>query len=459
MTGAHDIRACRRALVYGLGASGSAATRLLRDRGIAVVGIDGRRLEELELSDLAGSTEVELILGSEPSHLPPEIDMVVVSPGVALDRPLLLDAGRRGVPVLAEVELASRFLNGPVVGITGSNGKSTTTAMTGALLKAAGLEAEVCGNIGVPLASVVAGAAGRIFVVELSSFQLETVSTLRPRAATLLNLSPDHLDRHGSLEGYLAAKTRLFAVQEESDFAVLNADDPLVCRVGTRARKRFFSRLRPVEDGCYLDGDRVIEVDPSSGAHELFKSSDVSRPGAHNLENAMAAALLARSMGAAPTSFSAALASFEGLPHRMETVALLDGVHWIDDSKGTNVGAVLKSLESMRDGRAHLILGGRGKGESFEPLAELVGCKAKRVYLIGETAAELRAVLAGKTALEDSGDLGRAVRRAAIEAVEGDTVLLSPACTSFDQYSNFAARGDHFHQLVLQLAANGVSDG
>jgi UDP-N-acetylmuramoylalanine--D-glutamate ligase len=406
------------------------------------------------MGDLAADADVEWVLGEEPSRLPSGIDAVVVSPGISLDKPLLSQARKRGIPILAEVELAFRHLKGQVVGITGSNGKSTTTAMTGALLEASGFATEVCGNIGVPLISVVEGASERVFVVELSSFQLETVSRFRPKAAALLNLSPDHLDRHGSLESYLAAKASLFAHQEETDFAVLNADDPLVSRVGTRARKRFFSRLEKVADGCYLDGDLVVEADPEAGACELFRRSDVAQQGEHNLENAMAAALLARSMGAAPVGFGAALAAFEGLPHRMEVVALIDGVHWIDDSKGTNVAAVLKSLEAMRKGTVHLILGGRGKGESFGPLRESVGQKAARVYLIGETASELRAALDGSVAMEEAEDLESAVRRAARNSVRGETVLLSPACTSFDQYPNFAARGDHFRQLVRALVSS-----
>ncbi|MCP4202144.1 MAG: UDP-N-acetylmuramoyl-L-alanine--D-glutamate ligase [bacterium] len=457
-----EQRTWQRVLVYGLGASGAAAAEFLRDRGIGVVGVDRRYAEDLELGALAAGAagaDVELVLGEEPSRLPPAIDAVVVSPGIPLDRPILKQARKRAIPVLAEVELAFPHLDGRVVGITGSNGKSTTTAMTGALLEASGIAAEVCGNIGVPLVSVVDGAPDRVFVVELSSFQLETVSRFRPKAAALLNVSPDHLDRHGTLESYLAVKANLFARQQENDFAVLNADDPLVRRVGTHARKRYFSRHEKVEDGCYLDGDLVVEVDPETGARELFRSSDVGQLGAHNLENAMAAALLARSMGAAPGGFSAALARFEGLPHRMETVALIDGVHWIDDSKGTNVAAVLKSLEAMPEGTVHLILGGRGKGESFGPLRQPVSEKAARAYLIGETAAELRTELEGSTPLEDAGDLESAVRRAAEEAVRGETVLLSPACTSFDQYSNFAARGDHFHQLVCALVSARSAEG
>ncbi|MFQ5526563.1 MAG: UDP-N-acetylmuramoyl-L-alanine--D-glutamate ligase [Thermoanaerobaculia bacterium] len=453
MTVRDTYSAWKRVLVYGLGASGAAAARFLRAREVAVLGVDERSAGELELADLQRESGLELALGAEPVSIPDDIDAIVVSPGVPLDRPILTAARGAGIPIVAEVELAYAFLDGPVVGITGSNGKSTTTAMTGALLEAAGLDAEVCGNIGVPLVSVVEGPPGRIFVVELSSFQLETVSGFRPKAAALLNLSPDHLDRHRNLEGYLQAKSRVFARQEASDLAVLNADDPLVREVGTRARKRFFSRLGRVDDGCYLDGDRILEVEPATRPRELFKRSDVAPQGEHNLENAMAAALLARAMGASPTAFATALARFEALPHRMEVVALMDGVQWIDDSKGTNVSAVVKSLGSMPDGRVHLILGGRGKGESFELLAEPVSHKARRVYLIGETADELSTVLEGKAEIEAAVDLERAVARASAEAGAGDTVLLSPACTSFDQYRNFAARGDHFQELVRALVA------
>lgn len=475
MTYAEQQTAWQRVLVYGFGVSGSAAARFLLQRGVDVVVVDRRSAQELAgsisaegLDSAAASNgkgaKVEFLLGAEPTQLPEGLDAVVVSPGVPSDGPLLEQARRRGLAVLAEVELAFPHLRGPVIGVTGSNGKSTTTAMTGALLRAAGFDAEVCGNIGVPLVSVVDGMPGRVFVVELSSFQLETVCEFRPKAAALLNLSPDHLDRHGSLERYLAAKARIFASQKEEDFAVLNADDPMVRDIGTRARRRYFSRFRPVLDGCYLDGDRVIEVDPAtSGERELFRRSDVAQQGEHNLENAMAAALLAQAVGAAPARFAAALSGFEGLPHRMERVALVDGVEWIDDSKGTNVGAVLKSLEAMPAGRVHLILGGRGKGESFVPLRELVREKAARAYVIGETAEEFERLLSGSTPVERAETLEEAVQRAATAARSGDIVLLSPACTSFDQYANFSARGDHFHQLVSNLVATrrgvGGSDG
>lgn len=450
----------RRAVVFGLGASGSAAAGFLLDHEVAVLGVDRRSKEELELGELWGEPGFDTHLGQEPAEVPPDTDAIVVSPGVPMDRPLLRDARDRDVPVLAEVELAFSFLNGPLVGITGSNGKSTTTAMTGALLRASGIAVEVCGNIGVPLISRVRGPEGRVFVVELSSFQLEGVADLRPRAAALLNLSPDHIDRHGSNEEYADSKLRLFARQLQSDCAVLNADDPWLRDLGvtTRARKRFFSRLRKVKDGCYLDGDRIVEVGPGEKESKLFRTSDMSQPGAHNLENAMAAALLARALGASASAFGPALSQFEGLAHRMETVAILDGVRWIDDSKGTNVGAVLKSLEGFEDQTVHLILGGRAKGEDFSALGPLVERKARMVYLIGEAGPQLRRQLDITRSVLDAGDLENAVRSAAREVASGETVLLSPACASFDQYRSFRERGNHFNELVKRLAerAEGV---
>lgn len=459
MSGHYGYDAWQRVLVYGLGASGQAAARFLSNRGIQVLAADRRPVAELELGDLTGKIEFQSSSnGTEPTHLPRQLDAVVVSPGVPLDRPLLVEAKKQGLPVVAEVELAFAFLDGAVIGITGSNGKSTTTAMTGALLEASGIKARVCGNIGVPLISVIDDSAGEVFVVELSSFQLEAVNRFRPKAAALLNVSPDHLDRHRSIENYMASKARLFARQEPTDVAVLNADDPFVRDVGTKARRRYFSRRDRVSDGCFLDGDSVVEVGPESGPEDLFRRSDVRQPGEHNLENAMAAALLARSLGASPAHFARALAGFPGLPHRMQSVALVDGVHWIDDSKGTNVGAVVMSLAGLEDQSVHLILGGQGKGESFLPLVEPVQRKASSVYLIGETAAEIRDQLESHLAPEAiklAEDLPQAVAMARKAARAGDTVLLSPACASFDQYQDFAERGNHYQELVREGAGGG----
>jgi UDP-N-acetylmuramoylalanine--D-glutamate ligase len=452
-----------RVLVYGLGLSGRAAARLLLSRGVSVVATDTKPEEKLDLGDLAelgGKGKFELMAGTELQELPTgPFDAVVVSPGVPMDRPLLEDARRRGLPVIAEVELASPFVNGPIVGITGSNGKSTTTALTGAMLRAAGLPVEVCGNIGVPLAGLVDGPPGRVFVVELSSFQIEGIVALKPRAAALLNLSEDHLDRYGSMAAYAAAKKRLFLTQDAEGIAVLNADDPEAADVETLARKRWFSRRGRVRDGCWLDADgRVLEAVPGETDVELFHASDVPLAGVHNLENAMAAALLARAIGAEPAEIRRGLAGFQGLPHRMQKVGEKDGVAWYDDSKGTNPGATAKSLEGFADGTVHIILGGRNKGADLASLTPLLAEKARRAYLIGEAAEEFAqalGTLGGDVPFERSGTLEQAVRSAAGQARPGEAVLLSPACASFDQFKNFVHRGESFQVLVRGILLGG----
>jgi UDP-N-acetylmuramoylalanine--D-glutamate ligase len=379
------------------------------------------------------------------------IDAVVVSPGVPLDRPILEDARRRSVPipVIAEVELAFPLLNGPVVAITGSNGKSTTTAMTGEMVRAAGLSVEVCGNIGEPLADKVDGPPGRVFVVELSSFQIEGIDTFKPRAAALLNLSEDHLDRYGTMEAYGAAKKRLFRDMDPDGVAVLNADDPEASEVETRARRRFFSRLGPVQDGCWADPEgRVVEMPEGT---ELFHAEDVPLAGVQNLENAMAAALLARAVGVEPEAIRTALHGFRGLPHRLQKVGERGGVFFYDDSKGTNPGATMKAIEGFADGTVHLILGGRNKDADLAALTPMVRRKARRAYLIGESAAELEQALSGAVPYEMSGTMENAVQSAAAQARPGEAVVLSPACASFDQFRNFVHRGQVFQELVRSV--------
>jgi UDP-N-acetylmuramoylalanine--D-glutamate ligase len=466
----------RRVLVYGLGASGTAASRLLLALGAGVVGVDSRAADDLDLSGLDDPKGGFVYRrDADLDGLPADVDAVVVSPGVPLDLPLLEQARERALPILAEVELAYHYLSGPVVAITGSNGKSTTTALAGAMLREAGREVSVCGNIGPPLsaevdaATVLAerhdgeAASGRVYVVELSSFQLSTIDRFRPRAAAFLNLAPDHLDRHGDVAGYTAAKRRIFENQTPDDLAVVNADDPLSRESVTRARKRLFSLQGPVADGCWLErgdeegdgrGGRVLEVDPEGGTTELFLASDSPLPGEHNVANAMAAALLARAMGASADDCRRALRSFRGLAHRTERVAEADGVTWYDDSKGTNPAATLGCLRGFPDGSVHLVLGGSDKGADFTELTETVAAKARRVYLIGETAPKIEAALTVSGSpvapIVRAGTLDRAVAEAAEAARPGEVVLLSPACASFDQFDNFNHRGDEFQRLVKE---------
>jgi UDP-N-acetylmuramoylalanine--D-glutamate ligase len=441
----------RRAVVYGLGLSGRAAVRFLRRRGVEVVAYD---LDRRAGEELAGEDGVSLRLGADPTALPRGVDGVVVSPGIPLDRPLPQAARRAGLPVIAEVELAFPFLEGPVVAITGSNGKSTTTAMAGAMLEAAGLPAEVCGNIGRPLCDVAEGPAGRIFVVELSSFQLESVDHFRPGAAALLNLSPDHLDRHPDFAAYQAAKMRIFRRQGLGDLSVLGAQDPRLHRIDTPGRRRFFTSRGQVADGCQRRGDQVLEISPGRPERELFRVGDIPLPGDHNLENAMAAALLVIHHGVKPEAMARGLRDFRGLPHRLERVRERSGVLWYDDSKGTNLAATVRSLDGFPNGTVHLILGGRFKGGDLAELRRTVARKARRVYLVGEAAEVLGEGLSGiPVEMERVGTLERAVCRAAELATEGEVVLLSPACSSFDQFTNFAERGRIFQRLVNELPA------
>lgn len=443
-----------RVYVLGLGLSGAAAARLLRSRGAEVVASDRRSAAELGIDDLVADPGATLELETAAPELPSGVDAVVTSPGVPLSHPLLAAARAAGVPVVAEVELAFAFLAGSaakIVGITGSNGKSTTTAMTGHLLAGAGFAVEVCGNIGKPLAAVVDGPPGRTFVVELSSFQLETIDRFRPDAAALLNLSPDHLDRHGDLAGYLAAKQRIFRNQTAADVAVLNADEPEVAATVTRAERRYFSSTTAVADGCARRGDEVVERTGGADAARLFGVADVPLPGPHNLENAMAAALLARAAGAEAAAIPAALRTFRGLPHRVERVAEVGGVPYFDDSKGTNVAATARSLEGFADGSVHLILGGRNKGADFAYLAPIVARKAKRIYLIGESAAALERALGARVPFERSETLARAVEAASSFARPGEVVLLSPACASFDQFRDYVDRGEQFARRARAL--------
>lgn len=445
----------KRVVVYGLGSSGLAAARFLVSQGVAVIGVDQRSDVGV---DLAAESLESSLLGVDDVELPGAVDAVVLSPGVPGHRRLLVEARESGLPVLSEVELAFPYLRGPVVAVTGSNGKSSTVAMTAGILEQAGLQVELCGNIGEPLCSKIEGPPGRVFVVELSSFQLEEISLFRADCAALLNLSPDHLDRYESFGDYVSAKTRIFERQTADSTAVLNADDERVAAIGEelpRGRLRYFSRAGEVRDGCYADGSEVVEVSEEGEVKRLFSKSDLRVAGLHNLENAMAAALLARSRGVDAAAVRRGLAEFRGLPHRLEEVRKRHGVVWFDDSKGTNVGATEKSLEGFADHSVHLILGGRAKGTDPSALRDAVERKARRLYLIGESADEFEEALGACVDSENVGTLERAIFSADEQARPGEVVLLSPACASFDQFESFEHRGECFQALVNAL--NGES--
>lgn len=483
-TPATDLRGWCTALVYGLGVSGRAAVRLLARRGVRVEGVDREEPADLsrELPELTGFHREDRL-----TEVPPGIDGLVLSPGVPPDRPLVTDARGRELPVLAEVEAGWQHLRerapGVVVALTGSNGKSTTTALTGALLEAADQRVRVCGNIGTAFSDAVLDEEDRtgeggvgdrahdacVFVVELSSFQVEGLNTFHPRAAAYLNLSPDHMDRYRSVDQYAAAKARLPALLGRRDTAVLNLDDDRTATVATKARKRFFTRRRRpgagFEAGCWLDGEEVMELDPTGVRTRLFERSDLRLEGEHNLENAMAAALLARALGVPPAAIRTGLSGFTGLPHRMERIGelrlrsvegnVLGVATFWNDSKGTNTAATLRSLEGFADRSVHLILGGRAKGTDFRVLAPVVRRKVRRVYLIGEAAEQIERALAEiPVPIHRCGTLERAVSEGCSQILrEGrptDALLLSPACASFDQFRSFAHRGDVFRELVRE---------
>lgn len=429
-------------LVLGLGVSGRSAANHCAALGARVLAADERSAAAIgDLSDL--DERVETALGAAFPDAA-DFDLVVPSPGVPRER--YRERARR---VWGDVELLYRSIPVPIVAITGTNGKSTTTALIEAMLRAAGYRVRAAGNIGEPALSL-AGAALDFAVIEVSSFQLDTVDTFRPRVAVILNLAPDHLDRHGSFEAYAEAKARILACQRDDDVAVLNFDDEAVRGLAGRARGRVFPFRRdgPLEIGAWLDLDAVALCDEQRRRWRV--SLDGMRlEGAHNRENALAALAAVTALGADPERAATALASFSGLPHRVETVATLDGVTWVNDSKATNPGAALRSLASF-DAPIVWIAGGRAKGLPLAALAKAAGERARAAVLIGEAAEQLRDALANRIDVRSAASLDEAVSIAAELARPGDVVLLAPACASQDQFRDFAERGERFRAAVAR---------
>lgn len=446
----------KRVLVVGLARSGTAAAEALARHGAQVVATDARpetafAPEVQRLSDLG----VELVLGDHPLSLLNGVDLIVVSPGVPDTIPLLAEADRRHLPVISELELAGRLYQGPYVAITGSNGKTTTTTWVGRALKEAGLPHVVAGNIGVPLSRAVAGLApGTWVVAEVSSFQLARTERFHPRIGAILNLSEDHLDRHGSFAAYCAAKARVFANQGPEDFLILNADDGPTRSLADLAKSRvlFFSRRQPLkEEGAWVEEGQLVLG--WQGKRELLcRVEELGIPGTHNLENALATALLARAAGAETTAIVHALKSFSGVEHRCEYVATIDGVRYINDSKGTNPDAAIRALEAFPPPIV-LIAGGRDKGTDLAGLVEVIKARCRAVVLLGEAVPKFRQALraGGFTAVHEVDSLTAAVRQARALARPGDTVLLSPACASFDMFANYEERGRAFKAAVAEL--------
>ena len=464
----------KRVLVVGLGKSGVASALFLKAHGARVTVSDTKSGDELR-------NEIPVLLdhgitvetGGHGDRTFRGQDMIVVSPGVPVDAPPLAQARAQGVTVIGEIELAARFLPGSIVAITGSNGKTTTTTLAGEIMTAAGFPALVGGNIGTPAISLAEQAQPEtVIVLEVSSFQLETIQTFCPKVAVVLNVTPDHLDRHRTFEAYTDAKARIFENQQASDFAVLNADDPTCVAMATRTRAQvfWFSREKElqqgaeVRDGAIVFRDARKEVRPvrSSGPDSVFVGpnerqtimlvSEIPLKGAHNLENVLAAVCAGVLMGCAPEKIRQAVREFKAVEHRLEFVASIGGVDYYNDSKATNVDATIKALESF-PANIHLILGGKDKGSDYTVLNDLVRQRVKRVYTIGAAAAKIESQIKAAEIVHAE-TLDHALRKAHAAARPGDVVLLAPACASFDQFKNYEHRGQAFKEIVRALAAD-----
>ncbi len=437
-------------LVVGLARSGAAIARVLAERGEEVLGVDRGNPPGGEGLQQVG---VEVHLNADGSELLPRVNAVVKSPGVPQQAPVVASAREQGIGVIGELEAAWRLLPNRFVAVTGTNGKTTVTELLGHIWRTAGEPVAVAGNVGTPLASLVGELDADVTVVaECSSFQLEDSEAFAPECAVFLNLAPDHLDRHSTLDEYLEAKLRVFANQAGDDVAVYNGDEPAVRgrELGGSARRVAFCRGE--EDDCLvaLSGGAIL-----AGGELLLETDELRILGEHNVDNAMAAAAAALAMGIDRDAVAQALSDFEGVSHRLERVAEVDGVLYVNDSKATNVAAALTALRAF-DGGLWVILGGRGKGESFEPLVEHVIERCRGCFLIGESAETLSVALApaadaGVELRVCPGGLEEAVEAAAAAAAPGEVVLLSPACASFDSYRDFEERGRHFKALVEKL--------
>jgi len=442
----------KRVLVVGLGKSGLAAALFLRDKGARVTVSDSRPMAALE-KEIPALLDAGIMVEAGGHGLLTfrRQDLIVVSPGVPYDTPELKQVRAFGMPIIGEVELASRFLQGKIIAITGSNGKTTTTTLTGKIFADAGLATLVGGNIGVPVIDLVARSTSETWsVLEVSSFQLESIAEFRPHIAVVLNITPDHLDRHGSFENYAAAKARITDNQTPEDFLVLNAEDKPTQMVATKTRAQifWFSPRRPIKQGAFVHGESIAFLPREGGkAGPVMPVAEIPLKGAHNIENVLAAICAARLAGISAESIRESVCSFKAVEHRLEFVATIRGVDFYNDSKATNVDATKKALEAFPSG-VHLILGGKDKDSVYTELANLVRARVKTVYTIGSAAEKIEQHLKGTAKIVSAGTLDIAVRIAAKDASAGDVVLLAPACASFDQFENYEHRGRVFKELV-----------
>ena len=442
----------KRVLVVGLARTG-VATALFCARHNAIVSATETRSEN-ELGDAAAQLReagVALEFGGHTERMFLAQDLVIPSPGVPADDAFLRLARSKGITVWSEIELAYRFLEGKLIGITGSNGKTTTTTLVHHILRAGAVDAYLAGNVGTPLIGEVEKMkAGSVAVAELSSFQLELIEKFRPNIGALLNLTPDHLDRHKTMEAYAAAKARIFENQTELDAAILNADDAASAKYAPKkAQVYWFSRLKTVKQGACLNGDDIVVVHHGK-EDRVMKAVEIPLAGAHNLENVLAAVLMARLAGVDTETIAAAVKNFPGVEHRLEFVTEIGGVKYYNDSKATNVDATLKALDAF-PGRILIVLGGKDKGSDYSVLQKPLREKAILALLIGAAAEKIESQIAGSVAIERAGTLERAVEAASLAARAGDVVVLAPACASFDQFRNYEERGRVFKELVRGL--------
>ncbi len=453
----------KKVLVMGAARSGIACARFLAARGAIVALNDSKPIENWSAEALALKSEgVGILAGEVPGWLLDQTELVVISPGIPSTAIPIRYAERAGAEVIGEVELASRYLKGRMVAITGSNGKTTTTSLIGALLRDAGIPTQVGGNIGTPLISMVESSTDDGWtVVEMSSFQLETIREFHPSIAVVLNVTPNHMDRYESFTDYAAAKHRIFMNQVPGDLAVLNADDEIVSSwaTGLRAQVASFSVKHELEEGLFLRGREIVSR-AASRERVLLMADEMKLRGRHNVENVLAALATGLACGAAPESMRETIRQFEPVEHRLELVSEIEGVKFYNDSKATSVDATLKALEAFVDadhegpddsGKVILILGGRGKKAPYAPLASLVRSNVRKLILIGEDADTIASELGEFAQYEQATDMKDAVELSFRAASPGDTVLLAPACASFDMFQSFEHRGKAFKDEVQEL--------
>jgi UDP-N-acetylmuramoylalanine--D-glutamate ligase len=444
----------KKVLVVGLGKSGLAAALFLRHQGAQVTVSDVRSADALA-KDIPALLEEGIMVEAGGHGLLTfrRQDLIVVSPGVPLDTPELVQARNFGRPVIGELELAARFLKGKTLAITGSNGKTTTTSLVGDILEEAGFNTLVGGNIGVPVVALINESTDNTWsVLEVSSFQLESTEQFHPQIAVILNITPDHLDRHGTFENYARAKERIFAAQTADDFVVLNADNTRAAAAASRAHAPvyWFSLDRSVPQGAWVEAGQVVfRANKDAHPEPILPLHSIPLKGEHNVENVLAAVCATRLAGAPPAAIRRAIEKFKAVEHRLEYVATLNGVEYFNDSKATNVDATAKAIAAFSAG-IHLILGGKDKNSDYAQLSPLLRERVRAIYTIGSAAAKIESQLRGVVSLHSCETLDKAVAAAASAAHPGEVVLLAPACSSFDQFESYEHRGRVFKELVNQ---------